>query len=143
MRCPRCKTDVPDSHAYCTKCRAMLYDYSPEEPEAEETPIGRAGKRLFDLLILLALLAGGIVLGRSIQWKQLLTGVAPAAAVSPSPNQVKPNTSRAASRNSKEKSEHTSNPGSGNNKEKPTEAASAEEARQSPKADSAKKKDQQ
>ncbi|HMZ17604.1 MAG TPA: hypothetical protein PLD20_06735, partial [Blastocatellia bacterium] len=95
-------------------------------------------------LILLALVAGGIVLGRSIQWKQLLTGVAPAAAVSPSPNQVKPNTSRTASRNSKEKSEHTSNAGSGNaKKEKPTEAAPAEETRQSPKTDSAKKKDQQ
>ena len=122
----------------------MLYDFSTEEPEPVETSIGRAGKRVFDLLILLALIAGGIVLGRAIQWKQLLTGVKPAAAVSPSPKQSKQNASRSASRNSKEKTENASQAASGEDKnEKASESASTEETRQTSKPDPAKKKDGQ
>ena len=120
----------------------MLYDFSAEEPEPVETSIGRAGKRLFDLLILLALIAGGVVLGRAINWKQLLTGVKPAAAVSPSPKQAKQNASRSASRNSKEKTENASQAASGEDK-KAADSAPAEESRQTPKSDPAKKKDGQ
>ena len=144
MRCPRCKTDVPDGHSYCTNCRAILYDYSPEYAEPTETALGRAGKRLFDLLILLVLIAGGIALGRAIQWKQILSGIKPAAAVSPSPRQNKQNTTRQSSKTLQEKAVESPKPASDENKnEKPDQSAPANDARPALKPDPVKKKDGQ
>jgi hypothetical protein len=144
MRCPRCKTDVPDGHSYCTNCRTILYDYSPEDAGPTETAFGRAGKRLFDLLILLVLIAGGVALGRAIQWKQILSGFQPAAAVSPSPRQNKQSAVRHSSKTSQEKSVDSSKPASDENKnEKPEQSAPANDARPALKPDPVKKKDGQ
>jgi cytoskeletal protein RodZ len=144
MRCPRCKTDVPDGHSYCTNCRTILYDYSPDYAEPTETALGRAGKRLFDLLILLALIAGGIALGRAIQWKQILSGFQPAAAVSPSPRQNKQNTGRQSSKTPQEKSADSSKPVSDENKNDKTEqSAPADNTRPTAKPEPVKKKDGQ
>lgn len=142
MRCPKCKTDVPDGHSYCTKCRTLLYDYSPDDGELVETAVSRAGKRLFDLLILVVLIAGGIVLGRAIQWKQILTGFQPATAVSPSPKQGKQSASHQSSPKSREKSEDSSRPSPNENKsEKNEQAAPTDETRPTLKPDPMKKKD--
>jgi cytoskeletal protein RodZ len=151
MRCPKCKTDVPDGHSYCTQCRTLLYDYAPEDAAPTETAVSRAGKRLFDLLILVVLIAGGVVLGRAIQWKQILTGFKPAA-VSPSPRQGKSQTNasakhsaaRSSSQASQEKSEEPSKPASAESKsEKPESPVPADEIRPATKPDLTKKKDGQ
>lgn len=151
MRCPKCKTDVPDGHSYCTQCRTLLYDYAPEDAAPMETAVSRAGKRVFDLLILVVLIAGGVVLGRAIQWKQLLTGFKPAA-VSPSPRQGKSPTNasarhsatRSSSPAAQEKPVEPSKPASAESKsEKPESTAPADEIRPAPKPDLTKKKDGQ
>ena len=84
MRCPKCQTDVPDGHFYCPNCRVSVYGYIPEGARANGGKLERAGRRLLDLLLLLALIGGGIVLARAIKWKELLNSVNPSAEVSPS-----------------------------------------------------------
>lgn len=152
MRCPKCKTDVPDGHSYCTKCRTLLHDYAPEDAEPTETTVSRAGKRFFDLLILVVLIAGGIVLGRAIQWKQVLTGFKPTAAASPSPKQgrsqnsapAKHKSARSSSQTPQEKSVEPARPASAESKsEKPAPPSAADEDRPAPKPDLMKKKDGQ
>jgi len=84
MRCPKCQTDVPDGHFFCPNCRVSVYGYIPEGARANGGRLERAGRRLLDLFLLLALIGGGIVLARAIKWKELLNSVNPAAEVSPS-----------------------------------------------------------
>lgn len=84
MRCPKCQTDVPDGHFYCPNCRVSIYGYLPEGGIANGGKLERAGRRLLDLLLLLALIGGGIVLARAIKWKELLNSFNSSAEVSPS-----------------------------------------------------------
>ncbi|MEP7338355.1 MAG: hypothetical protein ABI977_11525 [Acidobacteriota bacterium] len=84
MRCPKCQTNVPDSHFYCPNCHASVYGYIPEGAKANGGGLERAGRRLLDLFLILLLIGGGIVLGRAIKWKELLNSVNPSAEVSPS-----------------------------------------------------------
>ncbi len=92
MRCPKCQTDVPEGHFYCPNCRASIYGYLPEDGMAMGGKLERAGRRLLDLLLLLALIGGGIVLARAIKWKELLNSFNSSAEVSPSakPEQSSP-----------------------------------------------------
>ena len=87
MRCPKCQTDVPEGHFYCPNCRGSIYGYLPEGGMTNGGKLERAGRRLLDLLLLLALIGGGIVLARAIKWKELLNSFNSSAEVSPS---VKP-----------------------------------------------------
>lgn len=84
MRCPKCQTDVPDGHFYCPNCRVSVYNYAPEGWKAAGGRLERAGRRLLDLVLLLALIGGGVVLARAIKWKELLNGFNSSAEVSPS-----------------------------------------------------------
>lgn len=84
MRCPKCQTNVPDGHFYCPNCRVSIYGYIPEGAKASGGRLERAGRRLLDLFLILALIGGGIVLARAIKWKELLNSVSPSAEVSPS-----------------------------------------------------------
>lgn len=87
MRCPKCQSDVPEGHSYCSKCRISVRDHVLDNPRPSQSGIDRAGKRVLDLLILLVLLGGGVLLARSIHWKELLNGVKPTGRVSQSAQQ--------------------------------------------------------
>ena len=98
MRCPKCQTDVPDGHFYCPNCRVSIYGYSPEGGMANGGKLERAGRRLLDLLLLLALIGGGIVLARAIKWKELLNSFNSSAEVSPSVKREQSSSGRATKR---------------------------------------------
>ena len=83
MRCPKCQTDVPDGHFYCPNCRVSIYGYLPEGSMTGGGKLERAGRRLLDMLLLLALIGGSIVLARAIKWKELLNSFHSSAEVSP------------------------------------------------------------
>ena len=85
MRCPKCQVDVPDGHFYCPSCRVSVYNYAPEGRLAGSR-LERAARRLLDLLLLLALIGGGIVLARAIKWKELLNNFNSSAEATPSVN---------------------------------------------------------
>jgi len=84
MRCPKCQADVPEGHFYCPNCRVSVYGYVPEGWKSNGGKLERAGRRLLDLVLLLALIGGGVVLARAIKWKELLNGFTSSAEVSPS-----------------------------------------------------------
>ena len=84
MRCPSCQHAVPEGHFYCPSCRISIYSYVPEGAQFKGGRLERAGKRLLDLLLVLLLIGAGIVLARTIKWKEVVNGFKPVAEVSPS-----------------------------------------------------------
>ena len=84
MRCPSCQNDIPENQFYCPVCRAAVYSYVPESSQKKRGLLERAGRRLLDLLIIVALVGAAVFLARQIKWNELL-GVVKPAAESPTP----------------------------------------------------------
>ena len=119
MRCPKCQTDVPDGHFYCPNCRASIYGYMPESGMMGGGKLERAGRRILDILLLLALIGGSIVLARAIKWKELLNSFNSSAEVSPSVKPERPSSGQQTKRRatttstpSQAESENTAKPSS-------------------------------
>lgn len=105
MRCPSCQNDIPDNQFYCPICRASVYSYVPESTQKKGGKLERAGRRLLDLLILVALVGAAVFLARQIEWNELL-GLKPATETSsPAKTERKQNQAAATSPNSQKKSE--------------------------------------
>lgn len=78
MQCPSCRSEITDNQFYCPVCRASVYSYTPENTRTiGSSQVGRAGKRLLDLLLLLILIGAGIAIGRAIKWNELLGNFLP------------------------------------------------------------------
>lgn len=84
MRCPSCQNDIPENQFYCPICRAAVYSYVPESTQKKSGMLERAGRRLLDLLILMALIGAAVFLARQIKWNELL-GIVKPATESPAP----------------------------------------------------------
>ncbi len=95
MQCPSCRSDIPDNQFYCPICRASVYSYVPENSRSSSGGrLERAGKRLLEVFLFLILVGIGFVLARAIKWKDLLSGVLPAAATTATPKPDRPQSSQ-------------------------------------------------
>lgn len=85
MRCPSCQNEISDNQFYCPICRASVYSYTPENARSfgSGSQVGRAGKRLLEVLLLLILICVGVVIGRSIKWNELLNTFLPGLQITP------------------------------------------------------------
>lgn len=133
MQCPSCRSEITDNQFYCPVCRASVYSYTPENSPGSvgKSQVGRAGKRLLDLLLLLVLVGAGIVIGRAIKWNELLSNFLPGYQA---PSATKPERQPASGPNSSgkqrasEASKDSSKP-SGEKSADSTKPASAESVR--------------
>ena len=120
MQCPSCRSEIPENQFYCPVCRASVYSYVPENVRSTGSRVERAGKRLLEVLLFLILVGVGVVLARAIKWKELLGGVLPAAATTPTPKSEHSQTSQA---DSSGKRKATNSSSSKDAEEKPADSA--------------------
>lgn len=73
MQCPKCRSEVPEGHFYCPNCRTLTYDYRPERPK--RGPLERAGARLLDLALAVAIIGVLIFTARQINWREFIANV--------------------------------------------------------------------
>ncbi len=127
MQCPSCRSEISDNQFYCPVCRASVYSYTPENTRTiGGSQVGRAGKRLLDLLLLLILIGAGIVIGRAIKWKELFGNFLPGVVTSPATKSERgtsasPNSSP--SQSGKQRTPETSKDSSKPSGEKPADPA--------------------
>lgn len=138
MRCPSCQNDIPDNQFYCPICRASVYSYVPESTQKKRGMLERAGRRLLDLLILVALVGAAVFLARQIKWNELM-GVAKPAAGSPTPakserSSGKQNQTSANSQGTQKKSEAASSSSEPENAKEPKPKSDESPAAAEPKA---------
>ncbi len=131
MRCPNCQTDVPEGHFYCPGCQASIYSYMPPEGwKSKGGRLERAGKRLFDVVIILFLIGAGVVLARAIKWKEVFNGFKPVAESTPSVQTERDSSGGSSSKRRKANSPGSQSQEANENSSKPASAESVRELKQ-------------
>lgn len=129
MQCPSCRSEISENQFYCPVCRASVYSYTPENSRSAGSggQVGRAGKRLLDVLLLLILIGAGIVIGRAIKWNELLSNFLPGFQAQPAtkPERQPTSSPNSSSSNSsgKQRASEPSKDSSKTSGEKPADSA--------------------
>jgi len=73
MQCPKCQTEVPDMHFFCTNCLTQVRSFGPEDTKRRGI-VERVGSVLIDLLLIVFIIGGAILIARQINWGDLVYG---------------------------------------------------------------------
>lgn len=130
MRCPNCQTDVPEGHFYCPGCQVPIYSYVPQGQKSRGGRLERAGKRLFDLVLILILIGAGVVLARAIKWKEVFNIFKPVAESSPPAKPERESSGGSSTKRRKSNSPDPQQQGTSEGASKPASAESVRDLKQ-------------
>lgn len=75
MRCPKCQAEVSEGHFYCSNCQAQVQTYEPDVEISRRGRFERAGARLLNALVWVAIISALVLIGRMALWSELIAAI--------------------------------------------------------------------
>ena len=75
MLCPKCQAEVSEGHFYCSNCHAQVQSYGPEVKISRFGRFERAGARVLNALVLVAIISALVLVGRMALWSELIAAI--------------------------------------------------------------------
>ena len=82
MQCPKCQAEVSEGHFYCSNCQAQVQTYEPEVEISRRGRFERAGARLLNALVWVAIISALVLIGRMALWTELIAAIRGEPAIS-------------------------------------------------------------
>src|SRR5215475_11714736 len=75
MQCPKCQAEVFEGHFYCSNCHAQVQTYEPGVKNSRRGRIERAGARVLNALVWVAIISALVLIGRMALWSELISAI--------------------------------------------------------------------
>jgi hypothetical protein len=75
MQCPKCQAEVAEGHFYCSNCRAQVQTYVPDAEMSRRGRFERAGARLLNALVWVAIISALVLIGRMALWNEFIAAI--------------------------------------------------------------------